>query len=39
MEKLGFQYDDRQMKEIFNTFDTDGSQTLDYREFVKMVLG
>jgi Ca2+-binding EF-hand superfamily protein len=39
MEKLGFQYDEAQMREIFDQCDTDGSGTLNYKEFVCLFLG
>ena len=39
MEKLGFQYEESKMQEIFSACDTDQSGSLDYREFVCMFLG
>ena len=39
MEKLGFQYDAPLMREIFDDCDSDGSGTLNYKEFVCMFLG
>lgn len=39
LEKSGMYYPEEQLRPLFNTYDQDGSGSLDYREFAMAVFG
>lgn len=39
MEKIGLYYSQQEMLPLFKSYDTDGSSSLDYKEFSAMVFG
>ena len=39
MEKIGLYYSEQELRPLFNQYDTDGSSSLDYKEFSSIIFG
>ena len=39
MEKIGLYYSPQEMQPLFKQYDTDGSGSLDYKEFSAIIFG
>jgi len=39
MEKIGLYYSEKELGPLFNQYDTDGSGSLDYKEFSCIIFG